>query len=510
MSETRTAREELDRALGMAARVLSFWRRALLVFVVTAAIGVPFSLTRPRTYKSETVILYQDNMTSHLTGEGGGGEASRRIGARLKEMLLSRASLEPIITEVHAYDALVEKRGMVDAVEEMRKKITFRAREGDTFEISYQGGSPEEVQDVTQRLADCIVKEAAGRRAEQAKALKAFVDAESDRNQIDLKTKEAALASFLASHPEFARIAALESQGQTTAPPGSRPSGTTGIVSSDPQLAYLEARASKIERDLAASAGTPRPATPPPAPRPESPELQAARRDLADKLAKYTDKHPDVAAARARLRAAEEAEAAAAKAAQAATPPPEEPPVQRTEAEREALRQQLAGLQAQIAARRQQLAAAKAAGSAAPAPTLPPMQEASVTLSVEYRRLAREVADARERQRQLDDKQFKASISASSATNDRNIQVSVLDPAYRPTHAISRPRSILLGIALAVCFVLALLTAVASALFDDRIHGRADLERLDLLPVVGVIPRATPPLLTAGKGDGKRPQSSPG
>lgn len=495
MSET-SAREKLDHTLGMVRRVLSFWKRALLVFILTCAIGVPFSLTRPRTYKSETVILYQETMTARMAGEGGGGssEQARRVGARLREVLLSRASLEPIITEVHVYDALVDKRGMVDAVEEMRKQISFRAREGDTFEISYQGGSPEEVQEVTRRLGDCIVREASTRRAEQAKAMKAFVDAESERNQTDLRAKEGALAAFLAAYPEFARVAALEGQGSATATQGGAAAGNRPL-STDPQLASLEARAFKIEAELARNPTTgARPPPPPPPPRPESPELIAARRDLADKLAKYTDKHPDVAAARVRLKAAEEAEAAAIKATPPPAPAPEEPAGPAlTPAERDALKQQLAALQGQIAARRQVLAKNKPAPSAAPSASVAALpQNSSVERAVEYRRLAREVADARERQRQLDDKQFKATISASSATDDRNIQVSVLDPAYKPTHAISRPRSVLLGIALFACFAIAMLTAVASALFDDRIHGRADLDRLDILPVVGVIPRLLP------------------
>jgi hypothetical protein len=387
------------------------------------------------------------------------------------------------------FERLVDKRGMVDAVDEMRKQITFRAREGDTFEISYVGDSPDEVQEVTRRLGECIVREAASRRADQAQAVKAFVDAESDRNQIDLKAKEAALASFLATHPEFARIAAAEAQGGTGATPGAATPGAAGAGgSSDPQLAALEYRASRIQQQLAASPAAVTAARPPPPPPQDSPELVAARRDLADKLAKYTDKHPDVVAARARVKAAEAAQAAA----QAAAPKPEEPPAPVTsEADREALKQQLANLHAQIAARRAQTTAARPSSSAAPLSSLPPIQEASVTLAVEYRRLQREVADARERQRQLDDKQFKASMTASSVTNDKNIQVSVLDPAYRPSHAISKPRSLLLGVALAICFILALLTAIVSALLDDRIHGRADLERLDVLPVVGVIPRAT-------------------
>ena len=362
----------------------------------------------------------------------------------------------------------------------------------------FEGGNPEEVQEVTRSLGECIVKEAAARRAEHAKVLKEFVDVESERNKLELKEKEGALANFLASHPEFKR------------PPGSEgtlPGRISPPAPDDQSLAALEARAAILDlqlRNAGRAPPAPRPTAPVVAPAPDSPELVAARRDLAEKLARFTDKHPDVLAARARVRAAEANQAAAVAAAQAATPPETAPePVVGTEAEKESLRQQLAVLNSKIAARRASLrgaSSAQAGAAEAPAPA-----PAAVALEVEFRRLQREVNDARERQRQLDEKQFKASISASSAANDRNIQVSILDPAYRPTHAISRPRSTLLGIALAICFVLALLTAVISAQLDDRIRARADLEHLDLLPVLGVIPRAASASLPQRAGESWRP-----
>jgi hypothetical protein len=485
MKRTRTTREEVDRLIGMLGRALHFWKRALLVFVVTALVAGPYSITRPRSYKSETVVLYQESIRSaDITGGAGEGSAdsARKLGARLREALLSRASLEPIITELHLYPRTVERRGLVDAVDEMRTHVTFRAREGDTFEISFAGDTPDEVQEVTRRLGETIVKEAASRRSEQAKVLKEFVDAENERNKVELKVKEAALANFLAIHPEFKRPPGTEGLAPGTP--------TANASPEDAALASLEARASRIEYQLRNSgkAAAPRPATPkitPPVP--DSPEVVAARRDLADKLAKFTDKHPDVLAARARLRAAEAAQKAAVAAA---TPAPEPEPLESppsTEDDKE-LRQQLAALNAQIAARR-----ASARGVAAAPPPAPGSDAATpsaVAQEVEFRRLSREVTEGRERQRQLDEKQFKASITASSVMNDRNIQVSILDPAYRPTHAISKPRSTLLAVALAICFALALLTMIISTRLDDRIRARADLEHLDLLPVLGVIPRS--------------------
>jgi capsular polysaccharide biosynthesis protein len=73
-----------------------------------------------------------------------------------------------------------------------------------------------------------------------------------------------------------------------------------------------------------------------------------------------------------------------------------------------------------------------------------------------------------------------------------NAQMMVLDPAYLPTHPAPPGRATLLGVGALVSVVLGLLLALLSALLDDRIYDRVDLERLELLPVLGVVPRVAP------------------
>ncbi|HVH46056.1 MAG TPA: hypothetical protein VM925_27090, partial [Labilithrix sp.] len=317
MKSAPTTRDQLERALLLLRRSLSYWGRAILVFVIGVACAVPYVFTRPRVFKSDTVILYHETIrSSDLTGgEGPSDNTARRVGARLRELLMARSSLEPIITDLHLYTKpgkTLDRRDLIDAVDEMRKHITFRAREGDTFEISFQGSTAQEAQEVTRRLGECIVQEAASRRSENAKALKDFLEKESDQNKAELRLKEAELAKFVALHPALA--ARLQGQPPT-------PTASTASPSSDPILAAMEARAARIDRQLRAASGAP-PPPPKPVPTftppPESAELIAARRDLAEKQARFTDKHPDVAAARTRLRTAEAAQAAAVAAAEAA------------------------------------------------------------------------------------------------------------------------------------------------------------------------------------------------
>jgi hypothetical protein len=112
-----------------------------------------------------------------------------------------------------------------------------------------------------------------------------------------------------------------------------------------------------------------------------------------------------------------------------------------------------------------------------------------VEFELEFRRLQREVGDGRDRQQKLDERLFRASIAASSAMNDRNIQVSILDPAYLPIRPVSKPRALIFVALFVLSFILGIATAALSALLDDRIYDRRDVERLEILPLIGVIPK---------------------
>jgi uncharacterized protein involved in exopolysaccharide biosynthesis len=262
-----------------------------------------------------------------------------------------------------------------------------------------------------------------------------------------------------------------------------------GAATGDPLLTSLEARAAAIERRLSAKtvAGPdPKPIAtfqPPP----DGPDLVAARKTLADKIAIFTDKHPDVVAARARLKEAETAQAAVNAAALAAWHAEQhsDPGPPANAAEEAALRRELASTQAQIVARRS--AAIKAIGTPSDAGAF--TQAPAPALELEFRGLQADVSDARDRQQQLETRLFRASITASSIMDDRNIQVSVLDPAYFPIRPVSKPRTLIFAALFVLSFALGIATSLVSALLDNRIYDRRDIERLEILPVIAIIPK---------------------
>ena len=483
MKAPPSPREQLVRLLVLLRRAGVFWKRGLAVFLVGALFAVPFAFTRPRSYRSDTLILYQETFQpSNASGGDGSSEGARRVGGRLRELLFSRANLEPIIHDLGLYPERIIHGESIEAVEEMRKNIVFKAQsDGDTYNISFTGLSAKEAQEVTRRLGDCIIQEAAKRREDKAKTLQEFLTAESLRNEPEVRQKEADLTAFVVRHPEYAaRLEGLPAAATTP----------VGASVTDPLPVSLEARAAAVERRLNAKTTVPRSVPKPGAtfqPPADSAELVGARRALADKLLLFTDKHPDVMAARRRLQAAEDAQAEINAAALAAWQVQQGydpgPPANATD--EAALRRDLANLRAQIAARRSASSGATGAPAEAGAPTGAP----APALELEFRGLQGAVSEARDRQQQLRSWLFQASVSTSSVMDDRNIQVSVLDPAYLPVRAISKSRSMLLAGLLALSLVLAIATAFVSAAFDDRVYDRHDVDRLNILPVIAIIPK---------------------
>jgi uncharacterized protein involved in exopolysaccharide biosynthesis len=483
-SELRTTRDRLDRILALCGRATRFWLAALVTVFVGGLMALGVALTRPRIYKSETLILYREGIrSSDLGGPESGGDPARKLGLKLKEMVLSRTRLQQIIEEFKLYPSVVADRGFVDAVDEMRNHIAFRVKDGDTFGLSFEGEDRERVQQVTARLADALINENSQARTLQAGETKKFLDNEMKRNEADLRDRETALAKFLAKHPEFARETTQAGQAGTAIRAATaQPKGKTG----DATLLALERQAGRIQERLGM-----------PVPKRRERELssdpkllaekqaaeaeaKAAQKELESKLAQFTDQHPDVKVARARAHAAEArlkqaAEALAAGDAAAQKNEPE--PV----VDRAALEAELKGVDAEIAAhkRKHESSAPQQAGTAS----------WIVALETDWTRLNREVAEARERRQQLQDKQFKASMVETAAVSGQNAQMEIVDPAYKPTHPARPGRATIAGVGLAVALGLALALAFGLALIDDRLYDRVDVERLGLVPLVGLVPR---------------------
>ncbi|WP_437308346.1 GumC family protein [Sorangium sp. So ce388] len=468
-------------------RTLAHWYVAVLVALAGVGFTVLVVQSRKPAYRSETVIFYREGVKATYLGPDG-PDPLRTLSARLKETLLARSNLEKVVTEFNLFPDVLEKRGMVDAVDRLRMKITFKARSTDTFAISAEGETREQAQEVTQRLADILVEETTRMRRSQAKLTNEFLDSELKRAEQDVEKAETELAAFLAEHPEFAAEQAAPGGAQTGAAIRAQERRTT---TADPTLEALERQVPRLrsrltgkpEQVMASAGGGPSPALVRQRDQAEQ-ELGTARRDLADKQSRFTEQHPDVRAAAARV---SNAEAALRRAEEALILPPAPEPVVEVaatdEAEKAKIKAQLATLEREIAARRN----AKKGNAADASETA----KAIINTETEWSRLSREKVRAQQRLADLEGKSFRAEMAASSEQGGYSAQIEVLDPAYRPS-APSSPSRLILAIGGLLLSIAAGIAAAAARgiVLDDRVYDMEDIDRMALAPVLVVVPAA--------------------
>ena len=147
--------EQLVRVRAFLKRALRFWPSVILTLALGAlAFGI-FSHFRQPKYRSETVILYVERR--NLNDETHVQTSQQAVSVRLRELLFARPNLERVINQFGLYPETRAQYGMVDAIEEFKKDIDFRAPGGDTFSIAFHGTSPSQAQRVTAELARLVI-----------------------------------------------------------------------------------------------------------------------------------------------------------------------------------------------------------------------------------------------------------------------------------------------------------------------------------------------------------------
>src|SRR5262249_48181827 len=171
--------------------------------------------------------------------------------------------------------------------------------------ISFLGDSPAEAQRVTAQLTETLIDENMRLRSQQADVAKEFLDAEKKRNEDRLRLKETEMAQFLTKHPEFAHELPANAVGAIRTPDRKKGSGER---TNDPVLLALTREEERLRKQLSSPnqvRATQDPALVAAKNDAEN-KLEAARRDLADKRARFTEQHPDVRAAAAMVKNLEE------------------------------------------------------------------------------------------------------------------------------------------------------------------------------------------------------------
>jgi hypothetical protein len=481
-SDDLSMREQLSQLTAFVRRALRFWRVMAVTLVLGAvALAVLLYFRQPR-FRSETVILYADRGGVNRGPES--SETQRGVSARLKELVFSRPILERIVTRFDLYPELRARFGMIDAVEELKKHVEFRAPGGDTFSIAFDGTSPNQAQAATAELARQVIEGDAELRRRQATLALDFLTTERKNRDKDLRAAEEALAGFMAEHPRFALDATPLANGaavRASLAPGKGPTDRAPARAWAPSTPAGNIGSATVAE---ANQGTTNRAPSPDEARAQA-ALAAAREDLAEKLVHYTPVHPDVRAAQQEVQRATERLAAITNAA-----PPK------------------AGASAPAVPAASAAASASPAANVAPAPvrawqpaspaparsTAPP--ENLVDLETQWLKLTRSVTEARQRSDQIETQLFRADIEVSSERGGHAVQVSVIDPAFVPQTPLPPGKTTLGLVFLVASLGSGFLAMLLCAAFSQRVFVARDLAAVG--EVLVEIPKASRRAYVAG------------
>lgn len=546
LSTESTPRERLARLVVLMKRTRGYARSTIAIAAALVLASLLLALSTKRIYRSETTVVYREVVRASREGESAAQRAAR-LGPRLKEIILSRGTLSSIIQEFNLYPELAEK-SMLEAVAEMQKNVSFRARTQDTFALSFSHHDPATAQSVTKRIAEVMIGDYSKDNLTTAALNHDVLRRERDEANRAVEDASRSLARFLAKHPQFTWGINDSPYAPTAPQPGAAlpiapanpvhrsPQASREKAHTDPALARLLQRLAQIDAELA---GPGKPGAPPP-PLPvnvsdaqkqrdaAAAALVAAETDLATKLQKVTPVHPDAISAQSKVSRARSALATAEKTLDllrtggVAPPPVEGEGID--PARRAALEEERRSIAAQISARRTVAPRGRAVvpspgpttgtalGAGAAAATAPETTDPEIVeLETEWHKLRLDLERARDHFRKVQDKERGASLSASAAEEEAQEALVVVDPAYLPVKP-DRGRGRVFFAGSFVALFLALGYASARVLLCETILDEGDVEALGEPPLLVSVPHIPEPktstALVTREASGPPPPSS--
>jgi capsular polysaccharide biosynthesis protein len=483
-----TPRDRLALLVDLGRKTLRYWWLVALFAVVGGGLSLAFAITRPRSYQSEAVLSYDEKIKSSvLTNRQ--QEVDRTIGERYRELLLARVQLAKIIA-----DPKLNPYGKKDpevAIDMLRQAVKFSASGGSTFHILYTDSDPERAQAVTAQLTKLLQEKDDAMRNESAQATVDFALKQKNDAIAELRTRQQALAEFLAAHPEFVADPSQANAGAEGAAVRAVHTAKVAAPVGNPRLYVLQRQRQRIQARLDAPPDAP----PVHIPAPQSPEkiaaeaavaeaqrdVNAAQKELDDALSKYTEMHPAAKSAHTRLTDAQ-MKLRHAQAASAAVPSADTEVVPATPADRTKLQKQLADLD--------QLIADEQKHSTKPGqPAVDTTTNWLVKLETTHVELHRAVTEQSETVDYLSEGVRRAQMAANERRDESAGGLSVVDPANKPVRPSGPGKTIFLLAGMMLFLALGGGLAIGLAVIDDRLYRRTDIDQLGIA-VLAVIPPA--------------------
>lgn len=271
------------------------WWIVLIPAVLGPIIGYSVSQFLPEKYTSQTLVLVEqpkvpDRIIPPIVIE----ELAQTLGT-MKEKILSRARLEPIIRDNNLFADDAKKLPMEDLLGKMRAavKVTPVAAMGGRdagvpgFEISFTYNEPRTAQLVCNQITSMFIDEDLKRRGERAQGTANFIDSQLQEAKRKLDEQDARLAEFKRRHIG-------QMPGQENASLGLLMSANTQLEATTQALSRAQSERAYVEtllqQYLAAATTSPDGTSPQALER----QLSTLQSELVTLEGRYTPSHPDV------------------------------------------------------------------------------------------------------------------------------------------------------------------------------------------------------------------------
>jgi len=177
----------------------------IVPFCLSMIVGVYFTITLPKIYSAQTMILVQpqkvpSNFVQSLVSIG----ISERIST-IRQQILSRSNLETVIQQFKLFSEPEQaKMYEEEKIANLRKRITLhvtKARAGaDAFSIEFEGKNPETVMKIANSLASFFINENLKVREAQAIGTSDFLDDQLSTMSKRLADLEETLKTYNTKH----------------------------------------------------------------------------------------------------------------------------------------------------------------------------------------------------------------------------------------------------------------------------------------------------------------------
>jgi polysaccharide chain length determinant protein (PEP-CTERM system associated) len=467
--------------------VRAVWRRpGWILLPILIGLGAAYALIRvlPPTYEAGTLVMVEkQKVPSDYVKATVTTSMEDRIRT-IEQQVNNRENLERLIVELGLYPQLRKRTptSLADAVERARRDMKVQKQGDSIFSILFHYTDPVKTAKAANRVAELFIADSLKQRETQAQGTSTFLETELEATKKRLEIQEGRIASFkrlyMGQLPEqsdtnLKMVETLQSKLEID---------MAALDKAEQRRLYIQAQIAQGRDAVLPPRIIPGPAAPPPPSR-----LELARGELANLLAQYTDRHPDVIRKREEVAYLEKQE----REKKSAPPPIVEEPVRAAPKVDPVLRSELEGVDLEIRtlqSERERILT-QIAGLQGRLENVPRIEQQLLGLTRDYDNIKKSYDS-------LLEKRINARLAENLEKSQQGEQFTILEKAI-PPDLPSGPNKLLIWLAgLAGGSVMGIALAL---LREQTDHTYADPESLQAaFPGVPIL--ATIPIVPSGSG----------